>query len=148
MTRQNTTSSLKETHKDLYGLLMLVNQRIDNVGTSLIWILILGVIAACVSIHMRWFDAVLGIPVEKLRGFGVYTLMAIAAFLVFVVVTEFREKRIYHAAKPEILEMLRQNDLSVEALLADIANDKNVDKIKDKLLDDKQLQEPGPMQFG
>ena len=147
MENENTTTCIKDTNKDLYGMLMVVNQRIGNAGTLLFWIVAIPVLALCVSIHMRWFDSIFGVPVEQMRGFGVYALIAVLAFLGFGVVTNYKEKTIYSAAKPAILENLRLNDISVEYLLADRADDKELAQIREKLMDDKDIQQRDPMRL-
>ncbi len=142
MENENETTGFKNTHKDLYGMLLLVNQRLCNAGSALlIWILVVAVLALCVSIHMRWFDSIFGVPVEQVRGFGVYTLIVVVSFTLVGVLTTYREKIIYSSAKPAILENLRENDISVECLLADIVDDKKLSEIREKLMDDKDIQQ-------
>ncbi|MDP6636836.1 MAG: hypothetical protein QGG42_18200 [Phycisphaerae bacterium] len=143
MENEDKSSDLKETHKDLYGTLMVVNQRIDNVGTMLFWILGIAALAVCVSIHMRWFDSIFGVSVEQLRGFGVYSLIMIGAFVVFAIATNYKENMIYSAAKSGILESLMRDSISVESLLADIADDKKLTRIKEKLMNDENIQRAG-----
>jgi len=139
-----TASPLKETHKELYGMLLVINQRIKNVGTSLIWFLGVAVLALCVAIHMRWIENVFGIPAERLRGFGVYALLVVVAFVLFALSTQFREQQIYRAAKPDILRSLKDNGISTERLLAEIADDGRLEAIREKLMDDRSLRRDGP----
>ena len=133
-------SSLKETNKDLYGTLMLENQRLENVGTSLIWIVGVIVLASCVTIHMRWIDSLMGVPIDKLRGFGVYTLAFLVVFLIYVIITNIRENLIYKSIKPQIFQKLQENKISIEELLAEIAEDEALENIKEKIMDDKSIQ--------
>lgn len=95
----------------------------------------------CVSIHMRWFDSLMGIPVDRLRNIGVYFLFAGISFLAFMLIAQFRETMIYRANKGEILSSLRRNKLSIEYLLAEIANDEKLSRIRDKMIHDKDIQQ-------
>lgn len=129
-----------EKHKDFYGLLMLYNEEISNAGTVLIWILGTLGFALCAAIHQRWFDSLLGIPVDKLRGIGVYILIALTVFSIFVVITESEESRIYNSIKPDILDYLQQNRISIGSLLVDIKDDPEVKDIRKKLMRDASIR--------
>ncbi len=126
----------QEKHKDFYGLLMLYNEKISNCGTVLIWVLGTLGFALCVAIHQQWFDSFLGISIEKLRGIGVYLLIALIFFSAFVILVESEENRIYNSIKPEIFTYLEQNRISVGSLLVDIKDDPDVKDIRKKLMHD------------
>ena len=126
----------QEKHKDFYGLLMLYNEKISNCGTVLIWVLGTLGFALCVAIHQQWFDSFLGISVEKLRGIGVYLLIALIVFSAFVIIVESEENRIYNSIKPEIFAYLEQNRISLGSLLVDIKDDPEVKDIRKKLMHD------------
>ena len=60
-------SDLRERDPELYGLLLLANQKIANFGTTLIWVLGLSAIVVCVGIHQRWFSSIAGLDVPDNR---------------------------------------------------------------------------------
>jgi hypothetical protein len=135
--------SLREEHEELYGILLLANQKIKDVGTTLIWVLGVGVLAFCVAIHLRWFDTVLGISVEEVRSVWVYVLLAVCAFVLFFVYTQAREKVLYRSFKPAILSYLRDKDISIYSMVARIEGDSSLSDIAEKLMEDPQIPLPG-----
>lgn len=126
----------QEKHKNFYGLLMLYNEKISDAGTVLIWVLGTLGFALCVAIHQQWFDSFLGISVEKLRGIGVYLLIALIVFSAFAILVESEENRIYNSIKPEIFAYLEQNRIALGSLLVDIKDDPDVKDIRKKLMQD------------
>jgi hypothetical protein len=134
-------SGLKQTHKDIYGLLLLVNHRIYDVVGWTFFVLISSALFLCVSIYMRWFDSLLGIPLDRLRDIGVYVLIAVIAFLASTAISNFRGNMVYRAARTEILNRLNKSNISIETLLAEIADDKKLDQIRDKMMKDKEIQQ-------
>jgi len=147
MSEEENVSTIKQTHKDLYGILMTANRRISNVGTSSIWILGIAALGLCVTIHMRWIDPIAGIPVDKLRGWGVYAVIVTVAFITFNVLTSIRENQVYRQFRQDILGSLKYRNMSVESLLADIADDKALSNIKEKLMDDKTIHDSDRMRL-
>ena len=138
---------LKDEHKDLHGMLMVVNHQLNDLGAALALNLLFGGLAFCVALHKRWIDNVLGINLDHLRGVGVYFLIAIAVLIIFGAITKMRERKIYQAAKEEILEYLIRHQISSDALLADIAFDDHLSEIRNKLLEDKSIRKQKLTQY-
>ena len=132
-------SDFKEDNKELYGLLMSVNERVTNVGSNLIWILGVAVFALCVTIHMRWVDTIFGIPIDRVRGFSVYILMFLVAFVIITLFSQIRENMVYQAAKPYILRKMQESGLSAETLIAEISEDQDLKEIREKIMGDKNF---------
>ena len=139
MTDESTRVSLRDSDEELYGLLLLANQKVSNVGTMLVWVLGIVGLLICVAIHMRWVPTLLGIPVDELRGFGVYTLIMLLVFTLFYWVTSVQERQIYGRMRPELLARLRDQQMSVQVLLARIADDDDLEDIRDQLMDDASI---------
>lgn len=132
-------SSFKQSNKHLYGLLMQANEKLDNVGTTLIWLLGVAVLALCMSIHMEWFDVILGVPVAKLQSIGVYALIVLATFVVFIIYTGIVERMVYRSVRPTLLKALRESELSVQSLLAEIADNDKLKEIREKIMSDEEV---------
>ena len=139
MAKEQKDSAIKGTHKDLYGILMTASRRISNVGTFSIFILGAGALGLCVAIHMRWFDYLVGIPVDKLRGWGVYAVIIVVAFILFITHLNIRGNQVYRQFKSRILRSIQEADMTVESLLTDIADDEALSDVKEKLMEDKNL---------
>ena len=105
----------------------------------LVWVLGIAGLSLCVSIHMRWMPTLLGIPVDELRGFGVYTLIMLLVFTLFYWLTSVQERQIYGRMRPELLARLRDQQMSVQVLLARIADDDDLEDIRDQLMDDASI---------
>lgn len=133
-------SDLKEDHEELYGLLLLANQKISNVGTSSIWVMAIIVLAICVSLHMRWVTDIAGIPVDDFRSVGVYVLISVSTFYLYTVVTNFQERAVYLQIKPEIEIYLQRYHLSYYNLLSQIQDDDDLNDIATKIKDDPDIQ--------
>ena len=139
MSEEQKASTIKATHKDLYGILMTASRCISNVGTFSIFFLGAAALGLCVAIHMRWFDYLAGIPVDKLRGWGVYAVIITVAFILFIIHLNIRGNQVYRQFKPRILRSIQEADMTVESLLTDIADDKALSDVKEKLMEDKNI---------
>lgn len=127
-----------EEHRDFYGFLLVASQRIDNVGTTTVWLFGIAVLGLCVSVHMEWIDGVAGISTESVRSYGVYAVFSIAAFFVYALHIERREKALYRLIKPELHQRLRKEGMSVYELLAQIEDDDSLAEISEQLKDDPE----------
>ena len=134
-------NSFKETHKDLYGMLMIANQRIDNVGTFLVWIIGMPTFAFCIAVHMKWLTSIWGIPVDKVRGLGVYTFIVIAASILFFIISELRELQIYKSLRTPLLQKIKNEKIKIEVLVTEISEDPALRKIKERIMNDKSIQQ-------
>jgi hypothetical protein len=132
--------TLRDEHEELYGMLLLANQKISNVGTAAVWLMIVGTITVCVGIHKNWVDNIAGIDIVKLQGWGVYVLITIVTFILFSFYTGIRERGEYQRIKPEIIKYLRTQGISIYSLLAKIEDDPNLSSIAEQLKDDPSIQ--------
>lgn len=126
-------SNLQQEHPELYGRLLMANEKLENVGTLAVWLLMLFIVGLCVTIHMAWIDPLLGIPVENLQGWGVYILIALASFVIYCLYTELAEKIAYRSLKPGIMNYLAQQSLTIPWLVSQLANDSSLEEISDQL---------------
>ncbi len=133
-------SAFQEAHEELYGFLLLANQKIANVGTALVWFIGASVFALCVTIHMRWVDHVFWIPIERLRSVLVYLLIAILSFMAYVIVSTLRERAVYYRFKPELLMFLQRDNVSVYSLLSLIDRDRRLKDLAEQIKDDPGFQ--------
>jgi hypothetical protein len=133
-------SGLRDEHEELYGMLLLANQKIGNVGTAAVWLMIVGTITVCVGIHKNWLDNIGGIDIAKFQGWGVYVLITVVTFILFSFYTGVRERGEYQRIKPEIIKYLRQQQISIYSLLAKIEDDPNLSSIAEQLKDDPSIQ--------
>jgi len=60
--------------------------------------------------------------------------------MLFYWVIRVRERQFYQEMKSEILASAKDHDLSVQALLARIVDDDDLDDIRDQLMDDPSIQ--------
>ena len=74
------------------------------------------------------------------RRFGVYTLILLTTFLLFYLLVGVRERQLYQMMKPELLASSKDHGLSVQTLLARIADDDDLDDIREQLMDDVSIQ--------
>ena len=130
---------LKEEHEELYGLLLIANGQIDDVGSDSIWYIGLSCLGICVSIHMRWSSEYFGVPVDSLRSFGVYAVIFTVGFVIFSLYFQFREKGVYRQFKPQIMAYLEKYGLSIYSLVTSIADDPDLNEISEKLKLDKSF---------
>ncbi len=127
------SSELKKEHSELHGRLLIANERLENVGTMLIWMMLLAVVGACVALHKAWLDPVFGIPVENLQGWGVYSLILLVAFVFYSIYNEVAEKMAYRRIHPSIENYLSQNGLSLPWLVSQIEGDESLSEVAEQL---------------
>ena len=108
---------LKTNYPELYGLMLMANQRILAAGSRLIWFAILGVLGLSVGIHMEWFPEVFGLPVEKLQSWWVYLLIVLAGFLLNGLVVSWLEKIAWARFRDVVHKERRKQNISVPVLL-------------------------------
>jgi hypothetical protein len=130
---------IKDECKDLYGLLLVVDERVGDVGTASIWFVALGALALCVALHMQWLSGLLGEDVEKLRGIWVYILIGVAAFVFYSAVTAARERRVYARFRDEISEAMERNDFDKYTLIAEIQDDPALKQVAELLKTDTAI---------
>ena len=82
---------------------------------------------------MAWVDPLLGIPVEKLQGWGVYVLITLASFVFYCIYTEFGEKTAWRSVRSGITNYLIQNSLTLPWLVSQMENDENLSEVSDQL---------------
>jgi hypothetical protein len=131
---------LADEDPDLYGMLLLADQKIGNVGTVSIWIWALLGLGSCVGLHMRWFDALTGMDCSAFRGFGVYMLICTTAFTLFATIDSWQERSVYYSMRNEILNALQKNGRSVYSILTTIQSDELLKNIAGQLKDDRNIQ--------
>lgn len=128
--------ALKQDHPELYGRLLIANEKVENVGTLSIWLMLAFVLGACVTIQMAWIDTVLGVPVQRLQGWGVYALIAVVSFVIYCIYTHFAEKAAFRNVRQPIIQYLNSYNLSVPWLIAQIENDSSVSDVAEQLKSD------------
>ena len=131
-----THHEVAEHHPELYGRLLIANERIENAGTVVIWLMIALVIGVCATIHMAWVPAIFGIPVARLQSWIVYLLIAVGVFVVYCFYSTLAEKRAYQAVRQPVYEYLQKHHLTVPWLIAQINGDDSVDDIAEQLRKD------------
>jgi hypothetical protein len=135
-----SSSDFKKSNKDLYGLLLSTNQKIDDVGMIPFCLGILWAVLLCLTIHMRWVDSFMGIRVETVRSIWVYLAIALFAFIVSFAIALVRQKSVYEEHRPEIVARLERDHMSVDTLLAEIADDRALSLVREKLAGDTDIE--------
>ncbi len=144
--RRTPDHDLKQDHPELYGRLLIANEKIENVGTLAVWLMLALVLGICVTIHMGWVAIVFGIPVEQLQGWGVYILIAVVCFVIYSVYTHFAEKAAYRSLRQPVMHYLNQHNLTVPWLVARTENDSSVNDISEQLkTDTSSMFQGGPV---
>ncbi len=136
----STKLSLADEDPDLYGMLLLADQKIGNVGTASIWIWALLGLGLCVGLHMRWFETLTGMDCSAFRGFGVYMLICTTAFTLFATTNSWQQRNVYYGMRNEILNALQKSGRSVYSILTAIQSDDLLKNIAGQLKDDKNIQ--------
>ena len=132
-------SDLAEDDPDLYGLLLLADQKISNVGTTQVWFWLMFALGLCIGLHMKWFDQATGANFDSFRGIGVYIFVWVTAFSLFVLINGMQERSMYRSMRDEILDALRRSDRSIYQLIADMQHDPSLSNISEQLKDDKRI---------
>jgi len=132
-------SEFKEHYKPLYGLLLVANQRLEEVGDLAFWFLILLAIGCSVGLHLEWLDELAGYPLAALRNWYVYVLIWLAAFALFGIHISVGQKLVYTQLRPEIAAAMRRNGYNQYTLLAEIEGDLAVKRVAAHLKQDREL---------
>ncbi|NNE01245.1 MAG: ABC transporter ATP-binding protein [Pirellulaceae bacterium] len=127
---------LAEEDPELYGLLLLANQKISNVGTSAVWLCGIAALGLCVALHMKWLDDLTGIDFDNARGWGVYFLICTTAFALFAFWNTAMERSAYRKMRDDVFESLRRSDRSVYNLITAMQNDEALKNIAEHVKDD------------
>jgi hypothetical protein len=130
---------LAREHPRLYGILLSVNQRVDDAGSNAIWIFGLAAVGLCVAIHLRWLEPVLGVEMDSVRSGGVYTLIILVAIFIGGSYIGWLERRAYAAHREEIRQALRGTDLDRYTLLAAIETDDSLEDVRPLIKKDDTL---------
>lgn len=122
---EEVVSSLRDTDPDLYGYLIVVNDRISN-ATGCLWptVLLALTIAACGAVASFRPD---------LSFWWVYTLIVIGGCVIWVLGNEWREQVVYWHNRPDLFARLNAASLSRDRLLAVVASDSQLSSLTGKL---------------
>ncbi len=131
--------TLQKEHPELYGRLLMANEKLENIGTLVIWLAMMFVLALCATIHMAWVDPIFGIPVAKLQSWWVYLLIVVATFVVYCIYNEINERALYRKLKPGIVNYLNQHGLSIPWLVSQVENDDSLEEIAGQLKNDTSV---------
>ncbi len=136
--------SLYGKHRVFYARLMEVNEALEASGVLWVRFFLIAVPALCLGIHFRWIESLVGISTDFMRGYGYYLLIFVSAGILLTVILSRKDAGIYGKARPEILELLRNSELTLEGLLADIAEDPNLQEIREMMEEDTELSAQDP----
>jgi len=125
-------SALVQDDDELYGLLLVVNERISNAGTGLAFVG-LGLTAFVVlSIAFTWFPNITG-SLDELRSWWFYAAAGLAGLVVTGWLTGMRERVAFRASERELDRELDRARISRYALLAMIKDDDELDSLTEML---------------
>ena len=130
---------LPKEDPELYGLLLLADQKISNVGSTLVWVILVATLGSCVALHMHWLDKVTGLDFDAGRGIGVYILICVSSFAFFSFVNGILERSAYRAMREELLGVIQRRNRSIYNLIAEIQSDEDLTNIAEQIKDDKGI---------
>ena len=121
-------SSLRDSDPELYGYLIVVNDRISN-ATGCLWptFLLALAIGACGALASFRPD---------LAFWWTYAVIVVVAGVMWVLGNEWREQVVYHQNRGELFARLSSANLSRERLLAVVAADAQLSSVTSKLKGD------------
>lgn len=130
---------MKEQDRELYGLLLAANQRLNEVGDLSIWVLILLAVFSSVGLHLEWLDEIIGYPLGNLRNVYVHLLIWLAAFAVFGISLEIGRRAAYARIRLELAALMRRSGYTQYTLLAEIEHDPELKLIAESLKQDREM---------
>ncbi len=131
-------------HEELYGLLLMVDQKLENAGDGLVAVFIPGTLGLCVAIHLEWFPDFLGLPVAKFQSFWFFLLLGILALTIIGAGTNSQKQMIYRRFRPEILDYLATHQISGYQLIARIEGQAALSDVAEILKADATLRHGFP----
>ena len=129
-------NAVRESHPELYGHLLEVNEQISNAGSGTIWVGMLLVASFCVAVHMQWLDRLIGIDTSLFRSLWVYGVVVLAGFVLMLWLINRMEARVYAYHREHLLGSISETGLTRRTLLAQVQDDKNVENVAEKLKND------------
>lgn len=121
-------SALRDSDPELYGYLIVVNDRISN-ATGCLWptALLLATLAACGAVAQFRPD---------LAFWWVYAIIVVIAGVLWILGNEWREQVVYLQTRDELFSRLTRANLSRDRLLALVASDTQLSNLTSKLKGD------------
>lgn len=132
-------SRLRAGHPRLYGRLMSLEAQLE--GGCAAYAFAAGAGAAFVfGLQVGWWEGLIGqAAVDKLSSWWAYLVLAVALFVLVSLYYDWMDKWVYRRARPELLELLREEGLDRDILLTMLDGETGLDKAT------RQLKlDPGP----
>lgn len=138
----NETSehSIAEKDKNLYGLLLSVNEQLVKSAGGLIVVSVVLSVLVCVGLHLGLFDRFLGEELLILKKWYVYLILVIVAFVIGGVLDDKKSKRIYSRYRSQIFHTAEMARISVYELIVELEGDSSLKEIRKMLKRDKNLK--------
>ena len=138
-----SSSPLKRSHEELYGLLLSLNQQLTEAARWPRWIVRFVFWGVILGLHLDWFSGVAGLPidVQKLQTPWAYVLIFLFGFGINSVIKEWQQHRIYARHRAELLHHLQNTGLGRYRVLSQIQGDPGLGAIAQWLKRDHAQEE-------
>ncbi len=130
-------SRLKKTHEELYGHLLAINQRLEEAGGFLTWIVRLAILGVIVGIELHWFTEIAGVRVESLQSWWLYFLLALGGYAINSLIRDWFIHRAYARGRDELLAAVDESDLGRYRVLTQIEDDPALSEVSRMLKKDQ-----------
>ncbi|MFT6836328.1 MAG: hypothetical protein ACJA0H_002377 [Francisellaceae bacterium] len=136
---ENKKEYISEVDKELYGALLLANERISSAGGNLVIVFIILGIVISFGVHGHWIERWIGVDLASIHNWYFYISCPIICFLIAVMLCSIPSNRAYKRYRPDILRLANQAGMSQYRLIAMIGSDKDLKDIADCLKKDTSL---------